>query len=160
MPRRNHYNKEQPAPITDLEQRLSKIEGVTEEGEMDTDDVLFLLQEIKKWEKTFPDDVPLKQQTPDQLKIQKIKADTQEAVAEYVHRIYDWIKTSYEVHDEIQYDTIDEIEAWIRELPENLEYDFEFPGISEFEGLKRKFQSLNSWNFNCMKDDWDKSEWE
>ncbi len=94
MPRWNYYKKEQPAPITDLEQRLLKIEGVTEEGEMDTEDVLFLLQGIEKWEETFPYDVPLKQQTPDQLKIQKIKADTQEAVSAYVHRIYDSIKTS------------------------------------------------------------------
>ena len=160
MPRWNYYKKEQPAPITDLEQRLLKIEGVTEEGEMDTEDVLFLLQEIEKWEETFPYDVPLKQQTPDQLKIQKIKADTQEAVSTYVHRIYDWIKTSYEVHDEIQYDTIDKIEDWIRQLPEELDYDFDFPGIPEFEELKRKFQSFSDGELNRMKDDWDKSEWE
>mgnify|MGYP004526813801 FL=1 len=160
MSRWNHYNKEQPASITDLEQRLHKIEAVVEEGEMDTEDVLFLLREIEKWEESFPYDVPIKQQTPDQLKIQKIKADTQEAVATYVHRIYDFVKTSYEVHDEIQYDTIDETEEWIRQLPTNLDYDFGFPGIPEFEDLKRKFQSLNSGDFNRMKDDWDKSEWE
>lgn len=63
MPRWNYYKKEQPAPITDLEQRLLKIEGVTEEGEMDTEDVLFLLRNIEKWEETFPYDVPVKQQT-------------------------------------------------------------------------------------------------
>lgn len=160
MPRWNHYDKEQPASITDLEQRLHKIEAVVEEGEMDTEDVLFLLREIEKWEESFPYDVPVKHQTPDQLKIQKIKADTQDAVAGYVHRIYDWVKTSYEVHDEIQYDTIDEIMEWIRQLPKDLDYDFDFPGISEFEDLKRKFQSLNSGDFNRMKDDWDKSEWE
>lgn len=160
MPRWNHYNKEQPAPITDLEQKLHKIEAVVEEGEMDIEDVLFLLRELEKWENSFPWDVPISKQSQEQLKINKIESDTKDAVSGYVHRIYDFVKTSYEVYDEIQYETIDEIEEWIRQLPDDLDYDFDFPGIRAFEELKTKFQSLNTGDFNRMKDDWDKSEWE
>lgn len=157
MSRWNYY-PQNPVSLAEMRKVVDKMGKEVERGEdIDVEDVLLITRNLDKWRAMIPVSANPMKQTPVEVSLNTIASDTSGYVTDYVEKMYNQVKENHDVHDFIDYQTIENLILWLRAIPIER---FEMPTAEDFENLARQYADQAEYNLDQIKFDWDKSEWE
>lgn len=157
MSRWNYYPKN-PVSLEEMKQILIKIgKDMESDTDVDPEDVLLITRNLDKWRAMVPvSPNPLKM-TPIEVSLNAIASDLSGYVTDFVEAKYNEVKDDHDINDLIDYQKIEEMITWLHAIPSDR---FEMPTAEDFEELAKKYSEQAEYNLDCLRFDWDKSEWE
>lgn len=157
MSRWNYY-PQNPVSLEEMRKTADKIgRDFDNGGDIDVEDVLLITRNLDKWRAMIPMASNPMKQTPIEVSLNTIFSDVSGFVTDYVERKYNEVKENHDVHDFIDYQTIEAMILWLRAIPIER---FEMPTTEDFEELARRYADQAEYSLDDIKFDWDKSEWE